>query len=486
MERCGTCGPFGFPAPPISPPWLRASSASPSAAIFCGPSSPFLLGVAMGTFFMAFHSAQGPQLGLPQMIQSRPQFGFRGALLVWVVALVAYIGYNAFNQVLAAQAFHQLVKSASPTSPVTIILFTILAVAFAVLGYDLIHVAQRWIAYVMMAMLTIFSVAVLAHGGLPANAFDIGAFRTVPFLAQLFAAAAYQLSWSIYVSDYSRYLPQNVSVKATFWWTCVGASLGGGWMMLVGTASASFNPGMNVAAAMQSAADAALPGFGTPLVFASMLGLLTISSLNFYGASLTLLGVVDSFTELKCTVAQRMLSLVVVAVDRVLDRIAVFARLHQFVRRSFVGCCCICFTPWTAINLIDFYVVRKGHYSVREIFNPNGMYGRWNWRGLTSYAIGFISMIPFFQHPALRGSRRARAGRRRYCDARWAAGIGAGVPSGLPVSGPRGGSTSGARCGCRTGSVADSLKDTHHQSAGKRRAQLTTLGKIGHIDAFRL
>jgi purine-cytosine permease-like protein len=47
---------------------------------------------------MAFHSTQGPQLGLPQLIQSRPQFGYYGALLVWIVALVAYIGYNAFNR----------------------------------------------------------------------------------------------------------------------------------------------------------------------------------------------------------------------------------------------------------------------------------------------------------------------------------------------------------------------------------------------------
>src|SRR5450432_4689426 len=60
-------------------------------------------GTLFGTFFMAFHSAQGPQLGLPQMIQSRPQFGYVGALLVWGVALVAYIGFNAFNQILAAQ-----------------------------------------------------------------------------------------------------------------------------------------------------------------------------------------------------------------------------------------------------------------------------------------------------------------------------------------------------------------------------------------------
>ena len=41
-----------------------------------------VLGCALGTFFMAFHSTQGPQLGLPQMIQSRPQFGYLGALLV--------------------------------------------------------------------------------------------------------------------------------------------------------------------------------------------------------------------------------------------------------------------------------------------------------------------------------------------------------------------------------------------------------------------
>jgi purine-cytosine permease-like protein len=61
------------------------------------------------------------------------------------------------------------------------------------------------------------------------------------------------------------------------------------------------------------------------------------------------------------------------------------------------------FTPWTAINLIDFYVVRKSHYSIREIFNPRGMYGRWNWRGLLSYFVGFIVMIPFFSSGLYRG-----------------------------------------------------------------------------------
>ena len=40
-----------------------------------------------GTFFMAFHANQGPGLGMPQMIQSRAQFGTRGVLVALIPAL---------------------------------------------------------------------------------------------------------------------------------------------------------------------------------------------------------------------------------------------------------------------------------------------------------------------------------------------------------------------------------------------------------------
>src|SRR6476620_3508041 len=66
-------------------------------------------GTVLGTFFMAFHSAQGPQLGLPQMIQSRPQFGYIGALLVWLFAYVQYAGFNVFNTILAGDSLNSTV-----------------------------------------------------------------------------------------------------------------------------------------------------------------------------------------------------------------------------------------------------------------------------------------------------------------------------------------------------------------------------------------
>jgi nucleobase:cation symporter-1, NCS1 family len=354
-----------------------------------------ILGCALGTFFMAFHSTQGPQLGLPQMIQSRPQFGYVGALLVWAVALIAYIGYNAFNEVLAAQSLHQLNGNISATSPVAMVCLGLAGVSLAAVGYDKIHIAQRAFAYLIIAVLTVFTLGALVKLGLPASQWDPDGFKLVPFLTQLFAAASYQLSWSIYVSDYSRYLPRHVGTRESFWWTYLGAFIGGTWMMLVGSVAAAAGPKRNVAAAIEHAADGVIPGLGKVLLVGGLLGLVTVTALNFYGASLTLLSVADTCKPLECTAGKRLASLLAAAsiatglalgassdfIDRFSDLLAVLLYL---------------FTPWTAINLVDFYVLRKGHYSIREIFNPNGMYGRWNWRGLLAYGVGFVVMIPCF------------------------------------------------------------------------------------------
>ena len=67
-----------------------------------------LVGNLAGTIFMALHAAQGPRLGVPQMVQSRGQFGARGA--AFVVALVIFFtGFNVLEAKLPA-----LVSRAAP------------------------------------------------------------------------------------------------------------------------------------------------------------------------------------------------------------------------------------------------------------------------------------------------------------------------------------------------------------------------------------
>src|SRR5580658_5348045 len=58
------------------------------------------LGNGIGTVFMAAHSAQGPQLGIPQMIQSRAQFGVVGAGLPLLAVVAATTLYSAADGIL--------------------------------------------------------------------------------------------------------------------------------------------------------------------------------------------------------------------------------------------------------------------------------------------------------------------------------------------------------------------------------------------------
>ena len=176
-----------------------------------------VLGILVGTLFMAFHSAQGPQLGLPQMIQSRPQFGYVGALPVWLFAYIQYAGFNVFNTILGGEAM----STTAPTGSTKLWVIIVTAVAFvvAVVGYDLIHRAEQWLTYLMIVIFGIFTVTLfLIH--YPAGTFAIGTFKASPFFGQFGVVAGYQYQLGhLDVSYHSRYMPPNVTVRKTFHWT---------------------------------------------------------------------------------------------------------------------------------------------------------------------------------------------------------------------------------------------------------------------------
>ena len=115
-----------------------------------------------------------------------------------------------------------------------IVIVTVVAFVIAMVGYDIIHKAEQVLTYLMLVIFGLFTVA-LFFLHYPAGTFDLGSFKTTPFLAQFGVVAGYQISWAIYVSDYSRYLPPNVTVRKTFYWTYWGSALGGAWLMIVGS-----------------------------------------------------------------------------------------------------------------------------------------------------------------------------------------------------------------------------------------------------------
>jgi purine-cytosine permease-like protein len=95
-------------------------------------------GVLLGTLYMASHSAQGPHLGLPQMIQSRAQFGYYGAAFPLAFAVLMYPGFSAAGVVLGARTLAELTGlSIGPGIVVLSVLSTLVAIfGYAVPGGD--------------------------------------------------------------------------------------------------------------------------------------------------------------------------------------------------------------------------------------------------------------------------------------------------------------------------------------------------------------
>src|SRR5580698_3870531 len=104
------------------------------------------VGNLLGAIFMALHSAQGPTLGVPQMVQTRGQFGSIGALLVVGIVIIMYVGFLASNTVLGGEALASLVPGLSDTPGIIVV--GVLGVIATIYGYDLIHAYSRVLTFV--------------------------------------------------------------------------------------------------------------------------------------------------------------------------------------------------------------------------------------------------------------------------------------------------------------------------------------------------
>lgn len=353
-----------------------------------------LVGHLVGGVLMALHSAQGPQMGIPQMIQSRAQFGSLGALLVVVIAGVMYIGFFASNIVLAGKSLHGVVDTVPV--PVGIVIGALGSGIIGIIGYRFIHVLNRIGTWVLGIGIVVGFGYIFSH--VQSDDFlTRGSFNISGWLATVSLAALWQIAFAPYVSDYSRYLPADVKVSSTFWTTYLGSALGSSLSFVFGAVAVLAIPaGMDTMDAVKLATGA----IGPLMLVLFLLSVISHNALNLYGAVLSIITLVQTFAYrwIPTAKSRAVLSLVVLAACCV---VAVFASadfIGHFVDMVLV--LLVVLVPWTAINLIDFYVIHKGDYDIQSIFKVDGgIYGRYNPQALIAYAVGIAVQIPFMNTP---------------------------------------------------------------------------------------
>lgn len=354
-----------------------------------------VLGALVGTMFMAFHSAQGPKLGLPQMIQSRPQFGYYGSLLPVIAAVLLFFGFNIFNTVIGGEMVQNTTIHGNLVGPEIII--AALALAFTVFGYRIIHLGLRWATYLFLVCYGVFTIGALVTAHLPKGQYGLsGSFKLAPFLIEFGVVMSYQLTWAPYVSEYSRYLPFETKTSATFAYTYIGSVFGAIWPMLIGAYVLAWNPDLGFIEAIRAVGDKIFSGFGLIVLLISWPGMVGVMAMNMYSGGLATLAAADVVKPVKPNLSARLVSISFIAVGASVAALFIPASFLNPDFFNFLLIVLYFMIPWTAINLIDFFFVRRERYAILEIFKPHGIYGPWGWRGLTAYVAGFVAMIPFF------------------------------------------------------------------------------------------
>lgn len=348
-----------------------------------------IIGNVIGGFFTSLHSAQGPRLGVPQMIQSRAQFGYYGAILPLILALLIYLGFYATGLVLGGQAIASLIHVSTQTGAV---IFAVFSTALAIFGYDYIHRYSHVAAVLTGVVFAGLLIRILSDDKLG----DVvgGAFAIAPFVLGISLAASWQLTFGPYIADYSRYLPENTPKRATIGWTFSGSVIGASVAMTIGALCAALGGEAFNARPVGFIADLGGP-FSWLVLVAIIAGKLTGNTLSSYGGYMSVATILTSITG-RDKVGLRLRAALVVLISVVALLVALAATddfLGTFT--NFLLFLLYCMTPWSAINLVDYYLVRRERYDIQALFEPRGIYGPLNGRAMTAYVLGVLASIPF-------------------------------------------------------------------------------------------
>ncbi|WP_043056918.1 purine-cytosine permease family protein [Enteractinococcus helveticum] len=372
-----------------------------------------LAGNVIGAFGSALHASQGPHLGIPQMLQARGQFGFYGGALFALIALIMFIGFFASILVVAKDALVLVLPSIDGT--VAIVGFAAIGIILCIFGYDLLRKTMIYLSWIIGISVAVSMALLWFRPEVLENSAQ-ATFSVEAFFAVMAIGVVWQLAYAPYVSDYTRYLPKATGPKTAFWSTYIGLVASSVFVMILGVLLGTVAP-TNPLEGLSSYLG--LIGFAVLIIFALTSAI--INGIELYSAVMNGLTVMhSSFRKLTITTNTRVATTLVLGVVSTI--IAVLGQGNfMFWFESFLNLLLYALIPWSAINLADYFIVKKGDYEVADLFRRDGgRYGKWNAVGLVSYFIGLASQIPFMMSPFFDGPLAASL---NYIDISWLIGF---------------------------------------------------------------
>ena len=337
-----------------------------------------LLGNLLGGALLGLSAAMGPRLGFPQMLSSRSSFGRRGNYLFGGLNWISTVGWFTVNTILGVEALQAVYPGANFYASAAGLVA--LQAVVAIYGHDFIHLFEKVMSLVLGVLFIGIFVLTLPKLGTAFSFVPQGGSTGTPALGAvgvvLAASFSYLMSWSPYASDYSRYLPEDVSGKRVALFALAGGAAASFAIEVIGTLVGSLTPGAGFFADLYKFAGS----FGPLAIVAIILGAMAANALNIYTNALSALVLDIRARRWVMVVAGGLVGLALSFLGK-----ANFVLNYQ----NFLFLLDYWITPWLGIVLVDYFIARRttvGSCAGAPISD---------WSALGAYVVAVLVSVPF-------------------------------------------------------------------------------------------
>jgi NCS1 nucleoside transporter family len=366
-----------------------------------------VIGNLFGCAIFAAFTVMGHKTGVNQMVLSRSAFGRRGAylpsLLMFLMTL-GWIGVNTYFPVKISMAI--LAQFGIPDSLVTtfivITLVMVIQVVIGIYGFYAIRTFEKYTVPVTVVIMVLMSVLAWSQPGVVnwnlASTLPPGAHLAMLTLLMSAIGVGWGISWVTWASDYSRFVPRNVSSKSVFWYSFVGMYVPSVWLAVLGATIASVTLDTDPAKMV----SAVFGGVASLLVLLMVLhGPIATNILNVYSAALAAL-------SMGIRLSRTALALVVGIAGYLVTIYFVFAPSFAKAFDNWMISLLLWMSPWAGVVMADFFIKRKSQINVAELYSSpeTSAYGDINWGGIIAFLAGLVAgwsvqdgLVPALQGP---------------------------------------------------------------------------------------
>ncbi|WP_232667693.1 purine-cytosine permease family protein [Pseudonocardia sp. TRM90224] len=362
------------------------------------------LGNVVGCAVFGVFNVIGHRTAVNQMVLGRAPFGRRGAVVPGVVQGVltmAWVGVNTWVVLdLVLGILRQLgLDVGLGTKYLVAAVIMILQLVLALYGFYAIRSFEKYTVPVTVALMAVMTVLALAGTDVDWTRGSDAEVDKVTAITQLLTAigVGWGVSWIPYSADYSRFVRPSASPRSVFWASALGMYLPTVWLAALGACLASGGASADPSALVIST-------FGVmaiPVLLLIMHGPVATNILNLYSCSLAALSIGITVARWKLTLVAGLVASAVLVVFVQADSFAL-AFDHWMVSIL------VWISPWAAIVLVDFWVVRGGRLDVTSLYAPAAAspHGSTNVGALLCLGAGIVAgwswqfgLVPAMQGP---------------------------------------------------------------------------------------